>query len=117
MERFMFKIGGGAIAALIFTFLPAAADEGMWTFDRFPSARVEQTYGVKIGQPWLDRVQAASVRFSNGCSGSLVSPDGLVVSAHHCSAACIQGVSTPSMDYMRDGFVASGREDERKCPD
>lgn len=94
----------------------ASADEGMWTIDHFPVAKVEHAYGVKIDQKWLDRVQAASVRFTNSCSASLVSGDGLVFSAHHCVASCIQSLSTAQTDFMKDGFSAAVREEERKCP-
>ena len=47
-----------AIASLS-PFATAIADEGMWTFDNFPSAAVEQAYGVKIDSAWLDRVRIA----------------------------------------------------------
>ena len=62
-------------AALILVLLaPAArADEGMWTFDNFPASKVEQQYGFKATQPWLDHVRLASARLAQGCSGSFVS--------------------------------------------
>ncbi|MEN6632028.1 MAG: S46 family peptidase, partial [Candidatus Polarisedimenticolia bacterium] len=61
--------------------LPAAAfaDEGMWTFDHFPSEKVEKKYGFKPTQEWLDHVRLSSVRLAEGCSGSFVSEDGLVM--------------------------------------
>ncbi|MDP3401727.1 MAG: S46 family peptidase, partial [Brevundimonas sp.] len=46
---------------------PVQADEGMWTFDNFPIARVNAQYGTNIDQAWLDRVRLASVRLQ-GCS-------------------------------------------------
>ena len=95
---------------------PAFADEGMWTFDHFPIAKVEQAYGVKLDQKWLDRVQAASVRLTSGCSASLVSADGLVFSNHHCVVECAQSLSTDKTDYVKEGFAAATREDEKKCP-
>jgi len=116
----MTKTFAGAIAALAATLAlaagPALADEGMWTFDHFPAAKVEQAYGVKIDQKWLDRVQAASVRLTSGCSASLVSKDGLVFSNHHCVVECAQSLSTEKTDYVKDGFAAATREDEKKCP-
>jgi hypothetical protein len=42
----------------------AVADEGMWTLDNFPSARVEQRYGVEIDQAWLDRMRRGTVRLA-----------------------------------------------------
>lgn len=93
----------------------AAADEGMWTFDGFPVARVQQALGVKIDQPWLDRVQAASVRIP-GCSASLVSKDGLVLTNNHCVVSCLTALSDTAVDHLKDGFLTATREEERTCP-
>ena len=93
----------------------ARADEGMWTFDNFPAAAVKAKYGVTIDQAWLDRVQGASARLSTGCSSSVVSAQGLVLTNHHCARECIQQNSTAKQDYIKDGFAATGRGDERKC--
>lgn len=93
----------------------AAADEGMWTFDGFPAARVQETYGVKIDQPWLDRVQAAAVRIP-GCSASVVSKDGLVLTNNHCVVSCLTALSDDKTDHLKDGFLTATREEERSCP-
>ena len=93
----------------------AAADEGMWTFDGFPAARVQEAYGVRIDQAWLDRVQAASVRIP-GCSASVVSPDGLVLTNNHCVVGCLTALSDDKTDHMKDGFLTAAREEERTCP-
>jgi hypothetical protein len=66
----------------------AVADEGMWTFDNFRTALVEQRYGVEIDQPWLDRVRRGVVRLA-GCTASFISPDGLILTNHHCVASCL----------------------------
>ena len=92
------------------------AAEGMWTFDNFPAAAVKSRYGVAIDRAWLDRVRGAAVRLSSGCSASLVSADGLVLTNHHCVRACAQSLSTPTDDYVQNGFAAARREDERLCP-
>jgi hypothetical protein len=44
---------------------PAWADEGMWTFDNFPSDAVKQAYGAEITPAWLDHVRLSTVRLSN----------------------------------------------------
>jgi hypothetical protein len=88
----------------------------MWTFDAFPAARVEQSLGVSIDQKWLDRVQAASVRLTSGCSASLVSPDGLVLTNHHCVVDCAQNLSSGGTDYVKNSFLARTRAEERTCP-
>jgi len=94
----------------------AQADEGMWTFDNFPADKVQAAYGVTIDQAWLDRVQAASVRLTNGCSASVVSDQGLVLTNHHCVVSCVQDLSSAQTDYVQEGFLTTGREQERTCP-
>jgi hypothetical protein len=95
---------------------PSAADEGMWTFDHFPSATVKQKYGVDIDKAWLEHVRRAAVRIAGGCSASLVSPDGLVMTNHHCVHSCIEQLSSAKRDYVKSGFLAKVRDDELRCP-
>lgn len=106
---------GAALAAALFP-LAAAADEGMWTFNNFPAQQVGSKYGFTPDQAWLDRVRLASVRLSVGCSGSLVSPNGLVMTNHHCASECIQQLSTAKRDYSAAGYLARKEPDEIKCP-
>ncbi len=94
----------------------ASANEGMWTFDNFPSAEVKSSLGVDIDPQWLARVRGAAVRLSTGCSASVVSPDGLVFSNAHCVRECAQQLSPPKMDYVANGFSAARRADEGLCP-
>ncbi len=91
------------------------ADEGFWPFNRIPKAAIKQAYGVDISDAWLERVQQASVRFPSG-SGSLVSPDGLVLTNHHVAMDIIQHLSTPERDYVKSGFFARERSQEMKAP-
>jgi hypothetical protein len=105
---------GAALGALLAA--PALADEGMWTIDNFPSAWVKAAYHVAITPSWLDTVRGATVRLSSGCSASVVTPDGLVLTNHHCVRDCAQNLSTSATDYVKDGFMAATREDEKLCP-
>ena len=109
-------IRGLLISALLLAAAPALADEGMWTFDNFPSAAVKARYGVTVDKAWLDHVQASAVRLSDGCSASLVSANGLVMTNHHCVAGCAQNLSDPQHDYVQNGFFTAKREDEKQCP-
>ena len=93
----------------------ARADEGMWTFDNFPSAVVEERYGVKIDEAWLDRVRLGTVRLS-GCTASFISPDGLILTNHHCVSSCLAQNSTRESSLLDTGFVARTRQDEIACP-
>ncbi|HWZ62208.1 MAG TPA: S46 family peptidase [Steroidobacteraceae bacterium] len=92
----------------------ARADSGMWTFDNFPSDLVKRKYGVEIDQPWLDRVRTATVRLSN-CTASFVSANGLILTNHHCSEACLDEHSTAEQNLLRSGFLARSRERELRC--
>ncbi len=92
----------------------ALADEGLWTFDNFPAARVESTYGVEVSQEWLDRVRSAAVRLSN-CTASFVSPDGLILTNHHCVESCLAELSSREASLLEDGFIAGSRAGERRC--
>ena len=93
----------------------AKAEEGMWTFDNFPTATVNQTYGTKIDQKWLDRVRESAVRL-RGCSASFVSGEGLILTNHHCVVSCIQDLSSAENDYVKDGWVTANRTEEKQCP-
>jgi len=93
----------------------ALADEGMWTFDNFPIAKVNAEYGTHIDQAWLDHVRGASARLSTGCSSSVVTATGLLLTNNHCVAGCTQDLSTKANDYYTHGYIAHGRQEERKC--
>ena len=79
----------------------AFADEGMWTFDNFPAAKVKEAYGVDITPAWLDHVRGAAVRLSSGCSASAVTATGLVLTNNHCVADCAQTLSSPGHTISR----------------
>ena len=102
-----------ALAAL--ASLPAAADEGMWTFDNPPQDAIRQQYGVTLDSAWLDRVRLATVRLETGCTGSFISGEGLILTNHHCAEDCIAQNSSEGNDLVAGGFLAASREKEPKC--
>ena len=106
-----------ATTALLAFVLPAAAraDEGMWTFDAFPAARMKAAYGWAPDQAWLDKVRGAAVRLTGGCSASFVSDAGLILTNHHCVATCVEENSTAQNNILATGFTARTRSQERKC--
>jgi V8-like Glu-specific endopeptidase len=95
---------------------PALADEGMWTFDNFPTAKMQAKYGWAPDAAWLKRVQLASIRLTVGCSASLVSPNGLVMTNHHCVRECVSDLADAKHDYIAHGFYAATEDKEKKCP-
>jgi len=96
--------------------LVAHAEEGMFLFNEFPSAQAKKDVGVGPDQAWLDRVRLGSIRLANGCSASLVSPDGLVMTNHHCIRGCLEDLSNKDRDLLATGFLAATREQEELCP-
>ena len=111
------RIGRGA-AFLSFVSLPLAAaqaDEGMWTVDAFPTAKMKAAYGWAPDQAWLDRVRGAAVRLTGGCSASFVSASGLILTNHHCVATCTEQNSTDANNILKTGYTAASRTSELKC--
>jgi len=108
-----------ALAALATALALASshAEEGMWTLDNLPLAHLKEAYGFAPDPAWIAKVMHASVRTEGGCSGSFISPDGLVMTNHHCVEDCVGQLSTSTRDLMRDGFLARTRTEERRCPD
>ncbi|HKS67393.1 MAG TPA: S46 family peptidase [Candidatus Acidoferrales bacterium] len=92
------------------------ADEGMWTFDNFPSRTLGAKYGFAPSQEWLDHVRLSSLRIAAGCSASFISPHGLVMTNHHCVLDCVQQLSTAQQNFVDKGFMAGAPADERTCP-
>ena len=101
----------------LFSIPVSLADEGMWTFDNPPLKQLKERYGFEPTRAWLDHLRLASARFNDGGSGSFVSPHGLVLTNHHVALGQLQKVSSPSKDYVKDGFYARTEAEELKCPD
>lgn len=96
-----------------------AADEGMW----LPMLLGQQVYadmvkkGLKLTKDQLYSINKASLKdaiviFGGGCTGELVSTQGLIFTNHHCGYSVIAGASTMEHNYLRDGFYAKNRGEE-----
>jgi hypothetical protein len=87
----------------------------MWTFDAPPLDYWAKRFGFRPAAAWLDHARLAAARIP-GCSASFVSPDGLVMTNHHCARACIDAATKPGEDLLSNGFYAATRPEERPCP-
>ena len=109
-------------ALLALWVLPARADEGMW-LPALISQRIEdmQAKGFKLSAEDIYSVNQASLKdavvlFGSGCTGELVSDQGLLFTNHHCGYSFIQRHSSVEHDYLKDGFWALSRADELPNP-
>jgi hypothetical protein len=113
------RMGALALAVSVFsqTFISSFADEGMWLFNAPPREYLKKKYNFDPTDAWLEHVQKSSVRFNSGGSGSFVSEEGLVMSNHHVAADALQKMGDEKHNYLRDGFHAKTRAEEKPCHD
>lgn len=111
-----------SLAAAVLS-LPVAADEGMWLLPLLKQQKFAemQALGLKlqdydIYSPDSASLKDAVVIFGGGCTGEIVSPDGLVLTNHHCGYSQIQQHSSLEHDYLTDGFWATTRAEELPNP-
>ena len=103
--------------------LPSArADEGMW-LPMLISQRIEHMHdkGFTLDAEDIYSINQASLKdavvlFGGGCTGEVVSPEGLLFTNHHCGYSQIQKHSSVEHDYLKDGFWALERSDELPNP-
>ncbi|MCB9878915.1 MAG: S46 family peptidase [Planctomycetes bacterium] len=112
--------GLGLLLSLVSFAAPALAQDElglgkMWTFERPPLAYLEREYGFKADERWWNTLRLASLRFGRGCSASFVSPQGLILTNHHCARGAVAEVQGDN-DWVRDGFVADELDDEVRLP-
>jgi len=114
MKRILIIIAG--IFAL--TYQSAKADEGMWLPSLISQRIVDmQEKGFRLNAEDIYNVNQASLKdavvlFGRGCTGELISPEGLLLTNHHCGYSQIQQHSSVEHDYLKDGFWAMSREEE-----
>jgi hypothetical protein len=106
---------------LISTMLTTRADEGMW----LPMLLGKQVYenmvkrGLKLTKEQLYSVNHSSLKdaiiiFGRGCTGEIVSDQGLIFTNHHCGYEAIANASSVQNNYLRDGFYAYNKDQEIK---
>ena len=116
MKRLLFA------AALTALTLPAPADEGMWMLTdlKRQNEAAMQELGLllpadSIYNPEGIALKDAVVHFGGGCTGEVISAEGLVLTNHHCGYSAIQQHSSVEHDYLTDGFWAMSRQEELPC--
>ncbi len=103
--------------------LSAAADEGMWLLPYIKKMNIKQmrAKGCRLSADDIYSADKSSLKdaivvFGGGCTGEIVSPDGLLFTNHHCGYSSIQQLSSVDHDYLADGFWAENREGELPAP-
>ncbi|MCH5329436.1 MAG: S46 family peptidase, partial [Alistipes sp.] len=109
------------LAMMLAAALPAAADEGMW-LPSLISSRIKdmRAKGFKLKAEDIYSVNKASLKdavvlFGGGCTGEIVSGQGLLLTNHHCGYGSVQKLSTVDHDYLTYGFWAKSQAEELPC--
>jgi len=108
---------------LLFCSFFSKADEGMWFPQLLQQLNIAdmQMRGLKISAEDIYSVNKSSLKdaivlFGGGCTGEIISKQGLLLTNHHCGFGEIQSHSTVEHNYLKDGFWASTLKDELPCP-
>ncbi len=99
------------------------ADEGMWIpllVERLNYVDMQEM-GLNLTAEEIYSINNSSLKdaiviFGGGCTGEIISPEGLLVTNHHCGYGSIQSHSTIEHDYLSDGFWAMSKEEELVNP-
>lgn len=104
-------------------FAPLKADEGMWLLPMLQQLNINtmREKGCKLTADEIYAINHSSlkdaiVHFGGGCTGEIVSSEGLLFTNHHCGYDAIQSHSTVDHDYLKDGFWAKTKADELPNP-
>jgi len=119
MKKTLFSV----ICASLMLAQPMMADEGMWLLPLLQklNASAMQKNGLSLSVEDIYSINNSSLKdaiviFGGGCTGEIISPDGLLLTNHHCGYGTIQRHSSVENDYLKDGFWAMSREQEIPSP-
>ncbi len=113
-----------ALALLCAAFAPVKADEGMWLLQLMQEQNLSDRMKAQglsmdvadIYNPGKLTLKDAVGIFGGGCTGEIISADGLILTNHHCGYSSIQMHSSVEHDYLTDGFWAKNRSEELPTP-
>jgi hypothetical protein len=115
MKLFLFLVIA-ALAIPVCAQEPSHYDFGrMWTFENPPKAWFKEAYQFDADDEWFNDARKASLRFATWCSASFVSPDGLIMTNHHCSRGEVGALQRDGDDFDQRGFYAATLRDERRA--
>lgn len=107
------------LATFLMSFLSVKADEGMWLLTMIKRLKGQdlQKKGLKLTPEEIYSVNQSSlkdaiVQFGRGCTGEIVSREGLLFTNHHCGYGNIAALSTPEKDHLTNGFWAMNKKEE-----
>ena len=84
----------------------------MWTFENPPKDWFAKAYNFKPEDKWWDDVRKSSLRFATWCSASFISPDGLIMTNHHCSRDVVVDLQKEGVNFDKQGFYGTSMADE-----
>ncbi len=87
----------------------------MWTFENPPKDWFKKAYNFTPEDKWFDDVRKSSLRFATWCSASFISPNGLIMTNHHCSRDVVTELQKDGENFDKTGFYANTLADERKA--
>ena len=87
----------------------------MWTFDLPPIEYLKETYNFEPDANWFENARLSALRIP-GCSASFVSPNGLVMTNHHCGRSHVTAVTREGENLTDDGWYATSLDEERQAP-
>jgi hypothetical protein len=97
---------------------PGPFDFGkMWTFENPPKEWFLQEYKYQVDNDWFDGGRKSALRFATWCSASFVSPNGLVMTNHHCSEPVVSDLQKEGENFDKQGFYATTYSEERRNPE
>ena len=112
-----------SLAAALMLLPASRADEGMWLLPLLEKINSEtmQNLGSRLTAEQIYSVNHSSIKdavvqFGGGCTGELISGNGLLVTNHHCGYSSIQALSSEEHNYLEDGFWATSLEEEIPVP-
>lgn len=113
------------LAVAVLCSLVARADEGMWLLKLMEQQHLADSLrkaGLQLPPSQLYSETGSSLKdvvgiFGNGCTGEVVSPDGLIFTNNHCGFSYIHAMSSVEKNYLKDGFFAKSRAEELPTPD